>query len=184
LLLGLQQPSKGTILIDGESLFESISMQAWRAEIGYVPQEQFLFNDSVRSNVTLGDQSIPDKEVIAALRLSEAWTFVEELPKSFASVVGERGSALSGGQRQRICIARALVHCPSLLILDEATTALDPATERKVCQNIVTYSRATQTTILVVSHQPVWLEMADQIYRLPQVPELKVAMAAPRLAIR
>jgi ATP-binding cassette subfamily C protein len=184
LLLGLQQPSKGTILIDGESLFESISMQAWRAEIGYVPQEQFLFNDSVRSNVTLGDQSIPDKEVIAALRLSEAWTFVEELPKSFASVVGERGSALSGGQRQRICIARALVHRPSLLILDEATTALDPATERKVCQNIVTYSRATQTTILVVSHQPVWLEMADQIYRLPQVPELKVAMAAPRLAIR
>jgi ATP-binding cassette, subfamily C, bacterial len=184
LLLGLQQPSKGTILIDDESLFESISMQAWRAEIGYVPQEQFLFNDSVRSNVTLGDQSIPDKEVIAALRLSEAWSFVEELPKSLASVVGERGSALSGGQRQRICIARALVHRPSLLILDEATTALDPATERKVCQNIVTYSRSTQMTILVVSHQPVWLEMADQVYRLPQVPRLEVAMAAPRLAIR
>jgi len=184
LLLGLQQPSKGTILIDSESLFESISMQAWRAEIGYVPQEQFLFNDSVRNNVTLGDQSIPDKDVIAALRLAEAWAFVEELPKSLASGVGERGSAVSGGQRQRICIARALVHRPSLLILDEATTALDPATERKVCENIVAYSRATQMTILVVSHQPIWLEMADQVYRLPHEPELKVAVAAPRLAIR
>jgi ATP-binding cassette subfamily C protein len=106
------------------------------------------------------------------------------MPKSLASVVGERGSALSGGQRQRICIARALVHRPSVLILDEATTALDPATEYRVCQSIVAHARTREMTILVISHQPLWLEMADQVYRLPQEPELDNAMAGPRFAIQ
>jgi ATP-binding cassette subfamily C protein len=167
LLLGLQRPLKGTILVDGACLFEAVSMQAWRAGIGYVPQEQFLLNDTIRNNVTLGDHDIADDDVVAALKIAEAWNFVEQLPDSIASAVGERGSALSGGQRQRICIARALVHRPRLLILDEATTALDPETEQILCRNIVALARKTQMTVVVISHQPRWMENADQIIRLP-----------------
>jgi ATP-binding cassette subfamily C protein len=156
-----------SILVDGACLFEAVSMQAWRAGIGYVPQEQFLLNDTIRNNVTLGDHDIADDDVVAALKIAEAWNFVEQLPDSMASAVGERGSALSGGQRQRICIARALVHRPRLLILDEATTALDPETEQILCRNIVALARKTQMTVVVISHQPRWMENADQIIRLP-----------------
>jgi ATP-binding cassette subfamily C protein len=167
LLLGLQRPAEGTILVDEECLFGSVDMQAWRASIGYVPQEQFLFNDTVRSNVTLGDEALPDSDVADALRAAQALDFVEGLPNGLGAVVGERGSALSGGQRQRICIARALVHRPRLLILDEATTALDPETERLVCRNIAALAKDASMTVIVISHQPTWIDMADQVYRLP-----------------
>jgi ATP-binding cassette subfamily C protein len=182
LLLGLQRPQRGTILVDGKCLFETISMQAWRAGIGYVPQEQFLFNDTIRSNVMLGDQNISDAEVVAALRVAQAWEFVETLPHGLATFVGERGSVLSGGQRQRICIARALVHRPSLLILDEATTALDPETERIVCHNIAALAKETEMTVLVISHQPAWMEIADQVWRLPQQTAGMRTIASPELA--
>src|SRR6185295_9613597 len=104
LLLGLQRPLKGTILVDDACLFETINMQAWRAGIGYVPQEQFLLNDTIRNNVTLGNDDIGEDDITAALKLAQAWDFVEQLPEGMASCVGERGSALSGGQRQRVCI--------------------------------------------------------------------------------
>jgi ATP-binding cassette subfamily C protein len=145
-----------------------IDMQAWRTQIGYVPQEQFLFNDSIRSNVTLGDDGISDADVVEALRVAAAFEFVELLSSGIHTNVGERGSGLSGGQRQRICIARSLVHRPRLLILDEATTALDPATEAKVCHNIVSHARRMDMWVVVVSHQPAWIEMADQVLRFSQ----------------
>jgi ATP-binding cassette, subfamily C, bacterial len=168
LLLGLQQPTHGTILADDMCLYTEIDMQAWRTQIGYVPQEQFLFNDSIRSNVTLGDDGISDADVVEALRVAAAFEFVELLSSGIHTNVGERGSGLSGGQRQRICIARSLVHRPRLLILDEATTALDPATEAKVCHNIVSHARRMDMWVVVVSHQPAWIEMADQVLRFSQ----------------
>jgi ATP-binding cassette subfamily C protein len=184
LLLGLQRPLNGTILVDGACLFETVSMQAWRAGIGYVPQEQFLLNDTIRNNVTLGDHDIAADDVVAALKIAEAWNFVEQLPDGMASVVGERGSALSGGQRQRICIARALVHHPRLLILDEATTALDPVSEQILCRNIVSLARKTRMTIVVISHQPRWMENADQVIRLPQGSDVAAQARLPRLAVQ
>jgi ATP-binding cassette subfamily C protein len=166
LLLGFQRPSEGRILIDGVSLFDRISLQSWRSMIGYVPQEQFLFNDTIMKNVTLGEPSISEAQVVEALKLAQAWSFVEALPDQIHARAGERGSALSGGQRQRITIARALVHSPRLLILDEATTALDPATEDKVCSAICDYAHRNGVTVLVISHQRAWLDVADVTYRM------------------
>lgn len=159
-LLALYRPDSGSILIDGVSLNE-IDLIAWRHEIGYVPQELFLFHDTVLLNVTLGDDSIDQETANDALRRAGAWDFIAALPDGVNTVVGERGAKLSGGQRQRIAIARALARQPRLLILDEPTTALDPVTEREICQTL--RALAGDVTILAISHQPALTEIADHV---------------------
>jgi len=114
--------------------------------------------------VTLGDGGISEEDVIVALREAGAWAFVKNLPEGIHNIVGERGGKLSGGQRQRIMIARALVHRPQLLILDEATTALDPRSEAAICETL--HKLRGAHTILAISHQPAMLEAADRAYRL------------------
>ncbi len=150
LVTGLLQPGSGQILLDDVPLTD-INTQNWRSQIGYVPQEVFLFHDTLRNNIGLLDQNISDNDIWKALEESGAKDFVNALPEKLDTVLGERGSRLSGGQRQRIMIARALVRKPALLILDEATTALDPKTEQEICETIVSLS--TKTTILAISHQ-------------------------------
>jgi ATP-binding cassette subfamily C protein len=132
--------------------------------IGYVPQETLLLHDSVFVNVTLGDEKLKSEDVEGALRDAGAWDFVQELPEGLFTVVGERGLKLSGGQRQRIAIARALVHEPRLLILDEATTALDPENEAGIC--VTLRKLKGKLTILAISHQPAILGAAERAYRL------------------
>ncbi len=161
LLLGLYQPQQGNVLLDGVSLAE-IDIEAWRAMVGYVPQELVLFHDSVFANVTLGDPMFGPEAAKAALQAADAWDFVAALPDGLDATVGERGMKLSGGQRQRIALARALVHRPRLLILDEVTSALDPKTEQEICRNI--QSLSGQLTILVITHRPAWLSIADRVY--------------------
>jgi len=129
-----------------------------------VPQETVLLHDSIFNNVSLGDPEVSEADVVSALQAAEAWAFTEKLPEGVHSNVGERGGRLSGGQRQRIMIARALVHRPSLLILDEATTALDPQSEAAICKTLQKL-RGSQT-ILAISHQPAMLDAADRAYRL------------------
>lgn len=163
MIAGLLQPDSGSILIDGVPL-PDIDIKAWRNEIGYVPQEMLLLHESVFANVTLGDPELSTGDVEAALRAAEAWDFVCALPNGMATRVGERGTRLSGGQRQRIAIARALVHSPRLLILDEATTALDPDSEIAICQSVQRLRGAM--TILAISHQSAMLDIADHVYRL------------------
>ena len=163
LIVGLVQPQSGAIWIDNTRL-DRTSLYAWRRAVGYVPQEILLLHDSVLMNVTLGDPNLSRSDAEAALRAAEAWDFVSGLADGLDTPVGEQGSRLSGGQRQRIAIARALVHQPQLVILDEATTSLDPDTEAAICAT-VQHLRG-HTTLLAISHQPALLEAADRVYRL------------------
>ena len=163
LIIGLLRPQHGEVWIDDLPM-RDVDATAWRGMIGYVPQETFLFHDSVMTNVTLGDGGVSRADVETALRRAEAWDFVAALPEGMDSIVGERGARLSGGQRQRIAIARALIRDPALLILDEATTALDPETETDI---VATVGRlAGKVTVLSISHQPAMRQAADMVYRL------------------
>jgi ATP-binding cassette subfamily C protein len=163
LVVGLSDPGAGQVLVDGRDL-ASIDLTKWRQRIGYVPQDPFLLHDSIATNVSLGDPDLAPADVERALRAAHAWEFVERLPEGMQTWVGERGSSLSGGQRQRIAIARAIVHRPWLLVLDEATTALDPESEAAVWQAMK--ELRGHVTILAISHQQALLQVADRVYRI------------------
>jgi ATP-binding cassette subfamily C protein len=163
LVTGLMDPDEGEVRIDGVPLGD-LEMMRWRRMIGYVPQENLLLHDTIFHNVTLGDEAISESDVEAALRAAEAWDFVSRMPDGVHSVAGERGGRLSGGQRQRIMIARALAHKPKLLILDESTSALDPASEASICETLNVLKR--EITILAVSHQSALATIADKTLRL------------------
>jgi ABC-type multidrug transport system fused ATPase/permease subunit len=166
LLLGLDQPIAGELLIDGRPLTPAL-VPAWQAAIGYVPQDIFLIDDTIARNVAFG---LPDDE-IDPVRLREACAtaqildFIEtEVRDGFDTIVGERGIRLSGGQRQRIGLARALYHRPSLLILDEATSALDMATEAKLLDALRTL--AGKLTMVVAAHRLSTVSGCDQLIDL------------------
>ena len=163
IILGLYQPDQGRVLIDGMPL-QNIDLYSWRKLIGYVPQDPVLFHDTLYGNISMGDPKINKTVTRTALELAGAWDFIKELPDGMMTVTGQHGAKLSGGQRQRIAIARALVHEPLLLILDEVTSALDPKTEQEICQNILSLSK--KTTILGITHRPALLEIADRVYRI------------------
>ncbi len=165
LITGLLSPDSGQIYIDDIPL-EDIDIKAWRRMIGYVPQETLLLHDSIFMNVTLGDKAFSEKDVEIALKKAGAWDFVSLLPQGMHTVTGERGGRISGGQRQRITIARALVHRPQLLILDEATSSLDPASEREICNTLL--KLRGELTIIAVSHHDALIDAAERIYRLRQ----------------
>ncbi len=163
LLIGLNIPSRGRILI-GDTPLTDIDMRAWRHTIGYVPQELNLFHASVRDNITLSDAAIADEDVLAALEQAGATAFIANLPDGLDTDVGEMGGKLSGGQRQRISLARALVTRPQVLILDEVTSALDPATESEIVGNIA--SLRGKFTIIVITHRSAWTAIADRLYKV------------------
>ncbi|MEM8822491.1 MAG: ABC transporter ATP-binding protein [Pseudomonadota bacterium] len=163
LILGFIAPDQGQVLIDDKPLSE-VSLKAWRRKIGYVPQELVLFNETIHDNITLGDPDLTEDDVRDALRIAGGLGFVEALPDGIHTQVGEKGARISGGQRQRIALARALVEKPELLILDEVTSALDPATEVEIVANIGAL-RGT-TTIIAITHRAALLEAADEIYAL------------------
>ena len=163
LIVGLIQPQTGAVLVDGVPLVKH-DARYWRALIGYVPQETLLLHDSVARNVSLGDPELSPAAIEHALRAAGAWPFVAALPQGIDTIVGERGLRISGGQRQRIALARALVRRPQLLILDEATAALDPATEADICATLQQL-RGTMT-IVAISHQGPLVDIADRVYRV------------------
>jgi ATP-binding cassette subfamily C protein len=163
LIMGLVRPDVGEVYVDGVSLGK-LDLRGWRRLIGYVPQEILMLHDSVAKNVSLGDPNVAPEDIERALRDAGAWEFVSRLPGGVDCSVGERGMRLSGGQRQRIAIARALAHGAKLLILDEATTALDPESEAFVLAAIE--ALRGRATILAISHQPALTDVADRIYRI------------------
>ncbi len=163
LVVGLQKPDEGTIRVDGVPL-EQLDLRRWRRLIGYVPQESVMVDESVAFNLSLGDESITRDDIFDALRAADALGFVEAMPDGIDTHVGPGGSRLSGGQRQRLAIARALVHKPRLLILDEATSNLDAQAQASVIDTV--RQLKGRLTILAVAHQALFIQSADRLYRL------------------
>jgi len=163
LVTGLLRPLQGEVWIDDVPLAE-VNLKSWRRMIGYIPQETLLLHDTVLNNVTLGDPSLSAADAQEALHAAGVWEFVNSMPQAMQSLVGERGGKLSGGQRQRIAIARAMVHKPKLLILDEATSGLDPESESAVCDTL--QQLRGEFTILAISHQSALVKIADIAYRI------------------
>jgi ABC-type multidrug transport system fused ATPase/permease subunit len=165
LVLGLQTPEKGRVLIDGVP-FECWHQNSFRNKVGYVPQDPFLFHCSIRDNLLWSQEHSTDEDLWKALDLANGENFVKQLPQGLDTIVGDRGTRLSGGQRQRIALARALLRRPELLILDEATSALDSESERLIQEAI---ERVAQTTtILLVAHRLSSIVKADEIYVLKE----------------
>jgi ATP-binding cassette subfamily B protein len=135
-----------------------------RAAIGYVGQDVFLIDDTIAANIRYGDLNASDEQVQSAAAAAEADEFIRDLPAAYATPVGERGQKLSGGQRQRIAIARALVRNPSILILDEATSAVDNETEAAIARSLKTITRGRTT--LIVAHRLSTIRHADTIHVL------------------
>jgi ATP-binding cassette, subfamily C, bacterial len=163
LLVGLLRPQHGVVKIGSDDL-NDVDIKAWRKTIGYVPQELSLFHDSIRTNITLYDEAITEDAIQNSVALAGINAFVDQLPNGIETDVGEGGAKLSGGQRQRISLARALVTNPKFLILDEVTSALDPATEDEIVANIA--QLRGRYTIVAITHRPAWTRIADRLYAL------------------
>ncbi|HJU41131.1 MAG TPA: ABC transporter ATP-binding protein [Tahibacter sp.] len=160
LLLRFYEPTRGDIRLDGEPL-ASYRLAWLRAQIGWVAQDVFLFDGSVRDNVAYGRPGASDDDIVAAAKAAEAHDFIARLPQGYATPVGERGVKLSGGQRQRLSIARALLKDPPILLLDEATSAVDNETEAAIQRSLA--HLAHQRTVVVIAHRLSTIVNADQI---------------------
>jgi ATP-binding cassette subfamily B protein len=160
LLLRLEDPTAGTISIDGVPL-PSLRLESLRGALGYVAQDVFLFSGTIRDNVAYGRPGACDQEIREALAAAEALGFVEALPAGLDTLVGERGMRLSGGQRQRLSLARAILRDPAILLLDEATAAVDTETEAAIQRSLQNVS-AGRTTV-VIAHRLSTVEHADHV---------------------
>ena len=163
LLLRLLTPQGGEILVNGRPLNEW-DLQSWRTKIGYVSQDLFMFNASIRDNILIGRPNASEKEILEAARLAHVDEFATTLPEGYDTVVGDRGVKLSGGQKQRVAIARAIIRGPELYIFDEATSALDQEAERMIQRSIDEVSHSK--TSLVIAHRLSTLKDADIVYEI------------------
>ena len=164
LLMGLLPIQNGTILVDNKSIENQEN--GWQKNIGCVPQDVFIIDDTLKKNIAFGldDETIDEKKLFKSIELAGLKRFTENLDLKEETIIGERGSRVSGGQKQRIGIARALYSDPEILVLDEATNALDELTEKKIVDEI--FSKSKDRTIIFVSHNHKNLENCDHIYKI------------------
>ena len=160
LLVGLYEPTSGSIRIDGQNL-NQMDLATWQQRIGVVSQDTFLMNTTIAGNIAYGQPAATREQIEAAAISAQAANFIHDLPEGYDTLIGERGYRLSGGQRQRISLARAILRNPDLLILDEATSALDTQSERLVQQAIERFEG--HNTVLVIAHRLSTIVGADLI---------------------
>ncbi|MEQ9370583.1 MAG: ABC transporter ATP-binding protein [Coleofasciculus chthonoplastes F3-SA18-01] len=163
-ILGLLELESGDIKVDGVSIYENL--RSWQNLVGYIPQSIFLTDDTIERNIAFGvpDNQIDEERLHKAIKVAQLEELVEQLPEGIKTGVGERGVRLSGGQRQRIGIARAIYHEREILVLDEATAALDNETESRVTAAI--NALAGTKTLIVIAHRLSTVENCDRIYML------------------
>jgi ATP-binding cassette subfamily C protein len=160
LLAGLYPPQSGAITVGGVPL-EGAVLSRWRNSIAYVAQDPFLFHDTIRRNLAWADPAAGETRLWQALDLMEAAAFIRGLPAGLDTVVGERGTLISGGERQRIALARAVLRHAQLMILDEATNALDPQTETTILARLMALQ--PKPTLVIVAHRPDTLNACDRV---------------------
>jgi ABC-type multidrug transport system fused ATPase/permease subunit len=162
IILGLLAPTSGRILIDGNDITKQ--PESWQRNMGYIPQTVYLIDDTIRRNIALGypDAEIDAVRLEAVIDMAHMSEVVSNLPDGLDTIVGERGTRLSGGQRQRIAIARALYGDPDILVMDEATAALDNETEREISRAISELSG--RTTLIIIAHRLSTVKACDRLY--------------------
>lgn len=159
LLLGLYKVENGMIWIDGQPYLKINNMEI-RKKIAYVPQEPYLFNDSIKENIRIGKLNATDEEIENAAKIAHAHEFIMKFENGYETMVGERGNKLSGGERQRIAIARAIIKDAPIILLDEATSALDNESEQFVNESLK--SLINKKTIIMIAHRPSTIALADR----------------------
>jgi ATP-binding cassette subfamily B protein len=154
---------EGRVLLDGVDV-RDVKVHALRRNIGIVFEDTFLFSDTVRDNIAFADPQAPMEDVRRAARLAGADEFIEDMPDGYETVVGEQGYSLSGGQRQRLAIARAVLADPRVLILDDATSSVDPTKEHEI-RSALREVMSGRTT-LIIAHRPATIALADRVILL------------------
>tara|TARA_B100000780_G_scaffold278476_1_gene252120 strand:- start:1274 stop:3025 length:1752 start_codon:yes stop_codon:yes gene_type:complete len=165
ILLGLYKPDSGFVTIDGND-FSSFNINTFRQQVGYVSQEPFLFDLSIKENMLWSKPDASDEDIWNALRLSNLEEFVKGLPNELDTSMGDRGGKISGGQRQRMALARAMLRKPQILLLDEATSALDNESEKLI--QLAINNLASKTTIVIIAHRLSTIKNVDHVYVLDQ----------------
>jgi ABC-type multidrug transport system fused ATPase/permease subunit len=165
LIARFYDPQRGRILIDGVDI-RDLALDTLRAEVAFVFQETHLFSDSIEANVAYGKPHVKGGAVEAAVRLAQAHDFVQEMPKGYDTVLAERGASLSGGQKQRLAIARAILSDPRILVLDDATAAIDPETEELIRRGMRHVMR--ERTTFLIAHRISSVKSADLVLVLEE----------------
>ena len=165
LLMGLLKPTKGTIYVDDIAL-NNDNIRAWRKTIGYMPQDPIILNKTIRENIVRFHPNATEEEIFSALEKSQAIDFIKKLPEGIDTLMGNKGTRLSGGEQQRIALARALVSCPNVLILDEATSSLDNENEQGIQQILQSLKR--NVTILIIAHKQTTINSADFVINIKE----------------
>jgi ATP-binding cassette subfamily C protein len=163
LMTGLLMPTRGSVTIGG-SLLRETTLNAWRSQVSYISQDPFLFHDSIRRNLSSHNPDATDEELWTALRLASAETLVRNLDLGLETIVGERGVLISGGERQRIAVARAVLRKPRVIILDEATNAIDVAQENAIIRALLNLK--PRPTIILIAHRTEGLSLCDRVFDL------------------